>query len=388
MVHTIDEVRRSLETANLLTQGMSSAGTTQAANKAASTVSSAAGRAFASVLARAVAPAAEATASVATVTAPAATTIPAAATAPAASTAATTTSATTTSATTISAATATPAVDTAQFAALTTAKPNQENLGDGVVVGALDHLGTPYLWGGNDADKGVDCSGLVRDAFRDIGVDMPRVSTDQATMGIEVSSIDEALPGDLLAFGNPVNHVGIYLGDNKMVHAPRTGEVVKVEEIDRPITTIRRVVDTTRAPDATWTSLDRNEAFGPEEFQAMFEEAGDRWNIDPALLAAVARVESNFDPNAVSSAGATGLMQFMPATAAGLGVDASDPASSINGAAQYLRQNLDQFGTIPLALAAYNAGPGNVAKYGGIPPFDETQRYVQKVQEAWSTYAA
>ncbi len=277
---------------------------------------------------------------------------------------------------------------TAQLAALTTATPRQRNLGDGVVLGALDHLGTPYLWGGNDADSGVDCSGLVRDAFRDIGVDMPRVSRDQARMGIEIADLDDALPGDLLAFGEPVNHVAIYLGDNKMVHAPRSGEVVKVEEIDRPIATIRRIIDTHKSPDVPWTSLDRNEPFGPEAFQALFVEAGERWSIDPALLAAVAQVESNFDPTAVSSAGAIGLMQFMPATASGLGVDPTDPASSINGAAQYLRQNLDQFGTIPLALAAYNAGPGNVSRYGGIPPFDETQRYVRKVQEIWSANAA
>ncbi len=281
-----------------------------------------------------------------------------------------------------------PTLDTAQFAALTTATPQQRNLGDGVVVGALDHLGTPYLWGGNDPDKGVDCSGLVRDAFRDIGVDMPRVSRDQARMGLAVDSLDQALPGDLLAFGEPVNHVAIYLGDNKMVHASRRGEVVKVEEIDRPIATIRRIVDTHKDPSVTWTSLDAGKVFGPEDLQVLFEQAGERWSIDPALLAAVAQVESNFDPSAVSHAGAIGLMQFMPATAAGLGVDPTDPASSINGAAQYLRQNLDTFGTIPLALAAYNAGPGNVSKYGGIPPFDETQRYVRKVQEIWSANAA
>ncbi|MEZ5380023.1 MAG: transglycosylase SLT domain-containing protein [Acidimicrobiales bacterium] len=279
-------------------------------------------------------------------------------------------------------------LDTAQLAALTTATPQQRNLGDGVVLGALDHLGTPYLWGGNDPETGIDCSALVRTAFREIGVDMPRVSRDQATMGIEVGSIDDALPGDLLAFGEPVNHVAIYLGDNKMVHAPRSGEVVKVEEIDRPITTIRRVVDTQRPSGATWTSLDADRSFGPEELQALFVEAGNRWDIDPALLAAVAQVESNFDPDAVSPAGAVGLMQFMPATAAGLGVDPTDPASSIDGAAQYLRQNLDQFGSISLALAAYNAGPGNVAKYGGIPPFDETQRYVRQVQAIWSANAA
>ncbi len=279
-------------------------------------------------------------------------------------------------------------LDSARFAALTTATANQPNLGGGVVSGALEHLGTPYLWGGNDPTVGVDCSGLVRDAFRDIGVDMPRVSRDQARMGIEVASLDDALPGDLLAFGSPVNHVAVYLGDNKMVHAPRTGDVVKVEDIDRPIATIRRIVDTARPAGSTWTSLDRGEPFGPEELQPLFEAAGDRWGIDPALLAAVAQVESNFDVDAVSSAGAQGLMQIMPATAAALGVDATDPAQAIDGAARYLKENLDRFGTIPLALAAYNAGPGAVARHGGIPPFEETQRYVAKVQQIWSSNAA
>ncbi len=279
-------------------------------------------------------------------------------------------------------------LDSARFAALTTATRNQPNLGGGVVTGALDHLGTPYLWGGNDADVGVDCSGLVRDAFRDIGVDMPRVSRDQARMGVEVDGIGAALPGDLLAFGEPVNHVAIYLGDNKMVHAPRRGDVVKVETIDRPIATIRRIVDTTRPAGATWTSLEAGVPFGPEQFQSLFVAAGDRWNIDPALLAAVAQVESNFDPTAVSGAGAQGLMQFMPATASGMGVDPLDPASAIDGAARYLRENLDRFGTVPLALAAYNAGPGAVQRHGGIPPYDETQRYVRKVQEIWSRNAA
>ncbi len=279
-------------------------------------------------------------------------------------------------------------LDSARLAALTTATRNQPNMGSGVVTGALEHLGTPYLWGGNDADRGVDCSGLVRDAFRDIGVDMPRVSRDQARMGVEVDGIGAALPGDLLAFGSPVNHVGIYLGDNKMVHAPRRGEVVKVETIDRPIATIRRIVDTSRPAGQTWTSLDAGVPFGPEEYQDLFVAAGDRWNVDPALLAAVARVESNFDPNAVSKAGAQGLMQFMPATASAMGVDPLDPASAIDGAARYLRENLDRFGTVPLALAAYNAGPGAVQRHGGIPPYDETQRYVRRVQEIWSQNAA
>lgn len=261
------------------------------------------------------------------------------------------------------------------------------NRGLSVAAGALEHLGTPYVWGGNDANVGVDCSGLVRDAFRDIGVDLPRVSRDQARMGVAVPNLDSALPGDILAFGSPVNHVAIYLGDNQMVHAPRRGEVVKVETINRPITTIRRVVETGARPVNGWTSLDSAQPFGPAEYQSMFVAAGNAHGVDPALLAAVAQVESNFNPNAISPSGARGLMQFMPTTAAAMGVNPDDPASAIDGAARYLRENLDRFGTVPLALAAYNAGPGAVQRFGGIPPYAETQRYVVKVQELWKENA-
>ncbi len=256
---------------------------------------------------------------------------------------------------------------------------------------AMANRGVPYLWGGTDAVHGFDCSGLVQHAYRMAGVELPRVSRDQARMGVEVPSLDQAQPGDLVAFGQPtVNHIGIYVGNGQMIHAPRTGEVVQVEDIDRPIATIRRVVAPSGAGAvglasgfAAAPTTGSAGPVSPASLQPLFEAAGARHGIDPGLLAAVAKTESAFDPNAVSPAGAQGLMQFMPGTAAQFGVDPFDPASSIDGAARYLRQLLDDFGSVELALAGYNAGPGNVRKYGGVPPFAETQAYVRKVTSAW-----
>jgi soluble lytic murein transglycosylase-like protein len=101
--------------------------------------------------------------------------------------------------------------------------------------------------------------------------------------------------------------------------------------------------------------------------------------VSAQVLAAVADAESGYDPNAVSSAGARGVMQLMPTTARELGVDPMDPSAAIDGAARLLASDLQQFGSLPLALAAYNAGAGAVTHYGGIPPYPETQAYVQRI---------
>ncbi len=119
------------------------------------------------------------------------------------------------------------------------------------------------------------------------------------------------------------------------------------------------------------------------QYQELFRQAGERYGVDPALLAAVASVESGFNPLAQSPAGAQGLMQFMPATAREMGVDSFDPASAIDGAARYLRRELERFGSVELASAAYNAGANAVKRYGGVPPFSETQNYVRKILSAY-----
>lgn len=120
-----------------------------------------------------------------------------------------------------------------------------------------------------------------------------------------------------------------------------------------------------------------------------FQRVAKKFSVDPALLKAVARAESCFDPYAVSKAGATGLMQLMPTTAKAMGVsNILDLQQNLTGGAQYLAAMLTRYSSdTQLALAAYNAGPGNVDKYKGIPPFNETRRYITAVKKFHRDYA-
>jgi soluble lytic murein transglycosylase-like protein len=144
-----------------------------------------------------------------------------------------------------------------------------------------------------------------------------------------------------------------------------------------PDTTFASALQSATAPTATAAGAGGDST----PYDGLINDAAQRNGVDPALLKGLIRQESNFNPAARSGAGAVGLTQLMPGTAAALGVtDPTDPAQSLQGGARYLREQLDRFGGDErMALAAYNAGPGAVSKYGGVPPYAETQGYVNKV---------
>ena len=272
--------------------------------------------------------------------------------------------------------------------------------GEKLLATAKSYLGTPYKWGGTDPATGLDCSGLIQTAAKQLGITLPRTAAQQAKAGTEVKSLAEAKPGDLVVLENG-HHIGIYVGNGQMLHAPKAGDVVKVSKVWETPMTIRRLgaaVATTAAaglasaallsgvpgtagaagsyvrPASLSTSTSKS-----APYDAAFSAAEQKHGLPAGLLSAVAKQESGYNPNAKSPAGAVGLMQFMPATAKGMGIDPKDPAQAIDGAGKLLASHVKTFGSVSLALAAYNAGPGNVRKYGGIPPFTETQNYVKKI---------
>ncbi len=253
--------------------------------------------------------------------------------------------------------------------------------GSQVVSAAVQYAGTPYVWGGT-TPAGFDCSGFTQYVYAQLGVQLPRTSEEQATSGTAVASLSDAQPGDLVFFAgsdgsaNEPGHVGIYVGNGDMIDAPYTGTAVQVQPVADagPVVAIRQIVSPTSASSAVMGNVTV-----PAAYVSTIEQAASANGIPSSLLAGLIQQESGFNPNAVSSAGAEGIAQFMPATAAGLGVEPYDPTSAISGAAQMLGSYTRQFGSYADALAAYNAGSSAVERYGGIPPYAETQAYVPAV---------
>ena len=147
------------------------------------------------------------------------------------------------------------------------------------------------------------------------------------------------------------------------------------------------VIDATTFSELVDVAYARSSDAGPPaprtpraEIDRLVKVSAADYGVDPALIEAIIESESAFDSRATSSAGARGLMQLMPKTAAALGVtDSYDAAQNIAGGTRYLRSLLDRFGNVELAVAAYNAGPEAVRRFGGIPPYEETRSYVRNV---------
>lgn len=167
-----------------------------------------------------------------------------------------------------------------------------------------------------------------------------------------------------------------------LIAVPARAQVIEIADDGAAVTYARPAVFTADQLPALPARAARTRSTDP------LAEAANARGIDPALLRALAWQESRGRVDAVSPKGALGPMQLMPATAAMLGVDPRDPAQNVAGGARYLRQQLDLFGSVPLALAAYNAGPGAVLRFGGVPPFVETRRYVADILARWRPGAA
>ena len=291
--------------------------------------------------------------------------------------------------------------------------------GAAIVTEASRFLGVPYVWGGS-SPSGFDCSGLVQYVFGQLGVSLPRGSVDQSEVGTPVASLAQAQPGDLLFFEPGANgappgkpgHVGIYIGNDEMIDAPETGETVQIQAVPCAPLDIRRVVvpvsgvtsssattssattsstgsavsetDQEIAPSPATSSAIANDATSvqmgkvsvPAQYAGLVEQASARTGTPAPLLAAILYNESRFQPDVVSSAGAEGIAQFMPATATAHGVDPFNPSSAIPGAADLLAQYHAAFGSWSDAVAAYAAGGGAVEAANGVPQDGSTPAYV------------
>lgn len=221
------------------------------------------------------------------------------------------------------------------------------------------------------------------------------VSSKKETALTKAKSFESVLQGALNkdTSANQTDRTGLSVRDyiNRRIDATASRVVIRSKghpnpSGDAPVQKTKASYDKSAIPSAQENTVSTTpQAISPKaerrSIQHAIQRAAKKYNVPSDLIQSVIRCESNFQPDALSHAGAQGLMQLMPATANDLGVtDPYDIQQNIDGGTRYLRQMLDRFeGDIKNALAAYNAGPGTVSRYGGVPPYRETQAYVEKV---------
>jgi len=237
-------------------------------------------------------------------------------------------------------------------------------------------------------NEGAPFSG---DMSKDVFTDMFDMQLAEKMVTGDKASISELLYQSLVKLieaqydDGEVSELKPLQSDEKERFEPLPAETRPIEPRDEP----QESIPISKPKDLLPLST-RNQAVKPDAILSRYgryiNEAAEMTQLDPALIISVIQAESNGDPEAVSAAGAKGLMQLIDSTAADYGVrEVFDPEENIKAGSRFLKAQLDRFGSLRLALAAYNAGPETVKRYGGVPPFPETRRYVDKIIDSLST---
>lgn len=225
-------------------------------------------------------------------------------------------------------------------------------------------------------------------AIQTIGTSSTNSSTGDSTFSNLINELLGSYTNDIESLGSVASTIS---DSDKQTVASYIQSLTLNGNAQVPQNVLDAITSWTNANSTSSTVSSSTVQAGPTTIQHNYEEivkrASEKYGVPEKLITSVIKHESNFKNSVVSSAGAVGLMQLMPATAKYVGVtDRTDPEQNIMGGTKYLSMMLKKYdGDINLALAAYNAGPGNVDKYGGIPPFKETQNYLKKVLGTYQT---